>query len=94
MDRENVPVVQRVDRRSLVLWAHGAALVGGTIGWIVAFSGLDVWGLGIGLAATAIVLAAGGRAHPRIRFATLAAFAFLGREQIAEGECAHGSMNW
>ena len=42
----------------------------------MAFSGLGVWGLCIGLAATAIVLVAGGRARPRSRFAKLAAFAF------------------
>lgn len=76
-DRDNLFVVSHVDQRSAALGALGAVLVGGTIGWILVFSGLGIWGLVIGLVATAIiVLAVGRRPRPHSRLAALAAFGF------------------
>jgi hypothetical protein len=43
-------------QRSEALRGLVAAFLGGVIGWIAALSGLGLWGLVIGLAATVIVL--------------------------------------
>jgi hypothetical protein len=54
-----------------------AAVLGGVLGWIAAFSGLRLWGLVIGLGASVIVmLAIRRRAHAHPPFSAMAAFGF------------------
>ncbi len=64
-------------QRSAAVRGVVAALLGGVIGWIGAFSGLGPWGLVIGLAATVIViLALARRAPAHAPLAVMAAYAF------------------
>ena len=57
--------------------ALGAAVLGGVIGWSATFSGLGLWGLVIGLAATVIVLlAVARRASARRSLSVMVAFGF------------------
>jgi hypothetical protein len=66
-----------VGQRSAAVGGLVAAVLGGLVGWIAAFSGLGLWGIGIGLAASVIVMLAIARrvrAHPP--FSEVAAFGF------------------
>jgi hypothetical protein len=69
-----------VAQRSVVVCALGAALLGGVVGWIAAFSGLGLWGLIIGLTVTVIALLALARGANAGRSITALAglgFAFI-----------------
>ena len=66
-----------VAQRSAAVCGLGAALVGGVVGWIAAFSGLGVWGLIIGLTVTVTALLALARGADTSRsFTALAGFGF------------------
>ena len=68
-----------IGHRSAVVRGLVAALIGGVIGWIAAFSGLGLWGPVIGLLATIALilsLARRGRAHAPLRVMASFAFAF------------------
>lgn len=64
-------------QRSAAVRGVAAALLGGVIGWIAAFSGLGLWGLVIGLAATVfVILTLARRAPTHAPLTVLGAYAF------------------
>ncbi len=65
-------------QRSAAVRGVVAALLGGVIGWIAAFSGLGLWGLVIGLAATVVgILMLARRASAHAPLTVMGAYAFV-----------------